>query len=295
MKTIALASGKGGTGKTTITALFALFASGESSVVVVDADVEASNLPIALGAEHVLCQPFPGTSTAVIDTDVCTGCGLCVQACRFDAVGQQAQAGMYVVDPWSCEGCGHCAYVCPAGAIQLEGSRAGAACVADSRVGRMAFGQLEPGEDLSGRLVTEVRQLGVQQAAQADYLLIDGPPGTGCPVIASLANVDMLVAVAEPTVSGEHDLSRLLELASRFNLPVSVVLNKADLSAPGSERIRSLCEQRQLPLIAEVPFDPEIAGLLTSLADGSGEVDVSRPATSEVARAWLRLRAMLSE
>jgi MinD superfamily P-loop ATPase len=271
MKSIVVASGKGGTGKTTLSAVFAHLAAERFAVAVADADVEASNLPLALRATTTSCTAFPGGSKAVIDPCACDACGLCAQVCRFGAISE-GEPDAFVVDPFACEGCGRCATVCLHGAVAMEPSTAGQACLGESALGPIAFGQLGPGEDLSGKLVTEVRRLGSQAAERhhADVLFIDGPPGIGCPLIAAVASTDMVIAVAEPTVSGAHDLGRLADIAARLKLPVRVVLNKADLSAEGASKLRELCESRGLPLIAEVPFDTSLADTVTAFAAGSG-------------------------
>lgn len=288
MKTVVVASGKGGTGKTTLSAVFAQLASQQMAVVVADGDVEASNLPLALGVADVSCTAFPGGARAVIDPQACTAYGLCAQACRFEAIAEDA-SGVYAVDRYACEGCGRCVAVCPTAAVAMVPSRAGEACVGASSVGPLVFGQLGPGEDLSGRLVTEVRRLASQAAErhQADVLVIDGPPGIGCPLITAIASTDLVVAVAEPTVSGAHDLGRLADVASRLGLPVCVVLNKADLSADGASRIRELCASRSLPLIAEVPFDAALADLSKVSATETRVLAAAvSPGLREAASAW---------
>lgn len=296
MKSIVVASGKGGTGKTTLSAVFARIASRRLAVAVADGDVEASNLPLALRAKDVSCTTFPGGARAVIDADACVACGLCAQVCRFDAISEGI-LDAFVVDPFACEGCGRCATVCGYGAVVMKPRTAGEACVGESIVGPMAFGQLRPGEDLSGKLVTEVRRLGSQAAERhrADVLLIDGPPGIGCPLIAAIASTDMVIAIAEPTISGAHDLDRLADVAARLGLPVSVVLNKADLSADGASRVRELCVSRSLPLLAEVPFDTALADMVNVFATGT---DSSAPETSpgfrEVVSAWRAVERELS-
>lgn len=297
MKTVAVASGKGGTGKTTLTALFAHLASRRMGVAVADGDVEASNLPLALHADREECFAFAGGQTGVIDAKACTACGLCARACRFDAIAFDAAAGAFCVDPFACEGCGRCAYGCPARAVTMLPSTAGEACVGNSIIGPIAFGQLGPGEDLSGKLVTEVRRLGVDAAERsgAAVLLIDGPPGIGCPLTAAVANTDLIVAVAEPTVSGAHDLGRLTDVAVRLRLPVRVVLNKADLSDEGAERVRRLCSQKDMPLVAEIPFDPALAGVLPGLAAGDGRwPHHESPGLQAVAVAWSGIASSLS-
>jgi len=300
MKTIVVASGKGGTGKTTMTALFAHAAAGTSRIALADADVEASNLPIALMAQPVSCEAFAGGSVANIDPGLCAGCGACIRACRFGAIYTPGEADPFTpfaVDPWSCEGCGACAYVCAVDAISLEHLQAGEACTATSTVGPLAFGQLAAGQDLSGRLVTEVRERASRLAEEslADVLLIDGPPGVGCPTIAAITNTDQLVAIAEPTVSGAHDLGRLADLADRLGVPVAVVLNKSDLSAEGADQIRAMCRDRGTPLLGEVPFDPAVARFLGQLACGiePGTLFASSPGLKAAADAWVRIAGSL--
>lgn len=293
MTTIVIASGKGGTGKTTIASLFAVLAAQTQQIVVVDADVEASNLPIAMGVDAERCEPFPGQGRVTIDPDICCGCSACEHMCRFGALAFDMDKGSFVVDPWACERCGFCAYVCPWDAVRTVATVNGEACVGYAPMGAMAFGHLEPGEDLSGRLVTEVRHLGSTEAlaAGAALVLVDGPPGIGCPVVASIADTDLIVAVAEPTVSGEHDLIRIAELARRFGLPVRVVLNKSDLSPTGAERIREACLAHGLSVIAEIPYDPALASLAMTPAS---QLPEGSSALVEVMRAWSSLETDIS-
>ena len=296
MKTVAFASGKGGTGKTTMTALFAHLAARELRVAVADADVEASNLPLALHVENIACESFAGGLKYTIRPEACASCSLCVAACRFDAIERDGW-GSYRVDRFACEGCGACAFACPHGAVATEPSTAGEACSGDGTVGPVAFGQLGPGQDLSGKLVTEVRRLAADAASRhaADVLLIDGPPGIGCPLIAAVSSVDILVAVTEPTVSGAHDLERLLAIAGRLKVPVRVVLNKSDLSDDGAERIRVLCISHGLPLLAEVPFEPALAALLAGLAESGTDVSFEQTSAGvAVAAAWRALAGELT-
>lgn len=295
MKTLVVASGKGGTGKTTLTAVFAHAASINGRVVLADCDVEASNLPIALHADVTSRESFPGAAKAIVDPWLCAGCKACVEACRFSAV--RLVDGRAVVDPWACEGCGACAVACQRGAIAMEPGTAGIAAVGTASTGAIAFGQLDPGQDLSGKLVTEVRR---RAAAMADgdgdaLLLIDGPPGVGCPVIASVTNADLLVAVAEPSVSGEHDLRRLMLLARQLHVPVVAVLNKVDLSAVGAERIRAACLRDGVEILGEIPFDPALAAILELLAEGgqAAVLDASGPGLGAALTAWTELERRL--
>ncbi len=290
MRSIVVASGKGGTGKTTLTAAFAHLAARDHRVVVADADVEASNLPLALRVRTDGCVAYSGGAEARIDASACSACGECETVCRFAAIAPGPDA--FAVDHLACEGCGRCARVCPSGAITMNPRIVGEACTGESEVGPAAFGQLGPGQDLSGRLVTEVRRLAAEAAERhaADLVLIDGPPGIGCPLIAAVANTDVLVAVAEPSISGVHDLERLVELARRLNLPVNVVLNKADLAQAGADGIRDLCRARSVPIIGEVPFDPAIAAMLEAMALGRSVEEARAPGLDAIADAWLRVR-----
>ncbi|MDI6712366.1 MAG: ATP-binding protein [Anaerosomatales bacterium] len=277
MRTVVFASGKGGTGKTTLTAL-AAHAWSSRGVVLADCDVEAANLPIALGAREASARPFAGGAVAAIDQDVCRGCGACARVCRFEAIvpGRSGSRPTLAVDAYACEGCGACVEHCPDGAISMTGTVAGRVVEAVSTAGPIVYGELEPGEDLSGKLVTEVRSAAgrIAETSSAALVLVDGPPGVGCPVIASVTNADLLVAVAEPTISGEHDLARLVDLARRLKVSVAVVLNKADLSASGAGRIRDLAAREGLPLLGEIPFDEALARTLHDLAAGAAFDDV---------------------
>ncbi len=285
MRSIVVVSGKGGTGKTTLTAVFALLAATDARIVVADADVEDSNLPLALRVHADDCVAYSGGSEAVIDESACSACGACEDVCRFRAIVPGPDA--FAVDHLSCEGCGRCARVCPTDAISMALRSVGESCTGRSEVGPAAFGQLGPGQDLSGRLVTEVRRLAADAAArhEAELLLIDGPPGIGCPLIAAVANTDLMVAVTEPSVSGAHDLLWLAELARRLSFPVRVVLNKADLAEQGAEGIRELCRTHSLPILPEVPFDPAVAGMLETMAQGRSVAETDSPALDAIPNA----------
>lgn len=270
MKTVAVVSGKGGTGKTTISSLIVRALSGSLSIVCADADVEAANLPIALGAVPESSEPLAGVARATVDADSCTGCGACVEVCRFGAIALEGECA--VADPVACEGCGACVWACEYDAVSLVPRDAGEVFVGTCDVGPIVYGRLNPGHDLSGRLVTRVRQRAAEVAGGrgADLVLVDGPPGTGCPAIAALSGCDLALAVAEPSASGNYDLTRLAELTSAMNVPLVVVLNKADLSEPGARGIRELCAGRSISVVAEMPFDDSLAGALGQLASGHG-------------------------
>lgn len=298
MKRVVFASGKGGTGKTTLTAAVAHVVAAEEAVVLADCDVEAANLPIALGATGVTATAFGGASKAVIG-EGCTGCGACARVCRFDAILPPEnfyRDRTFRIDEYSCEGCGVCGAHCPAGAIGMEQVQGGEVCSASSAAGPIAFGNLYPGEDLSGKLVTEVRTCSdaLAESTGARVTLIDGPPGVGCPAIASITNTDFLVGVTEPTVSGEHDLLRLVALARRLGVPMAVVLNKADLSASGAERIRAAACGAGLEVIAEIPFDPAFGQALVRLARDGRSVIADGPVARAALEVWREVRTRLA-
>jgi MinD superfamily P-loop ATPase len=293
VKTLVVASGKGGTGKTTLSALFARFAGPERPLVVADCDVEASNLPLALRAETLSREAFPGGEKAVVDEDLCSGCETCVDSCRFEAISLVYGAAR--VDEWSCEGCGACAAACPSRAISMEPRQAGELLTGTGSSGVVVFGRLSPGQDLSGKLVTAVRERAKALAEKqgADLVLVDGPPGVGCPVIASISGADGLLAVAEPSLSGEHDLRRLASLARQLRVPVKVVLNKADLSLAAAERVRRACREEELELIGEVPFDDRLPSALERMARGDGSEP--SPGVEAAGAIWKRLESWMAD
>ncbi len=299
MKTLVIASGKGGTGKTTLSALFARFSAPERPLVVADCDVEASNLPLALRTEITSREAFAGSEKAIVDEDLCSGCELCLDSCRFDAISILFD-GTAQVDEWSCEGCGACATACRRGAISLEPRQAGDLLGGECSTGAIVFGQLQPGQDLSGKLVTSVRERAnaLAEERNVELVLVDGPPGIGCPVIASISGADGLLAVAEPSLSGEHDLRRLVALARQLRVPVKVVLNKADLSAVAAERLRVTCREEGIELIGEVPFDEALLPALERMAQEDGSEVLGAEASPGVCAArsiWERLESWIAE
>lgn len=248
-------SGKGGTGKTSITAsLAALF----SNPIVADCDVDAANLHMLLVPEKIIRQTeFMGGKKAVIDPDRCIQCGTCREACRFDAISRD-----FVVDAFSCEGCGACYAFCPAAAIDFSPHVAGIQYVCDTKKQRrFAFSELLPGEDNSGKLVAAVRNDARAEAEsmKSSLVLIDGPPGIGCPVISSITGTDQVVVVTEPTPSGIHDLARVFALTEHFRIPAAVVINKVDINPSHAESIKKYCATENHAYLGEIPYEPAMS------------------------------------
>ena len=250
IREIVIVSGKGGTGKTSLAAAFAALA---KNGILCDADVDAADLHLLMQPEVKERTDFMGGSKAVINPDLCTGCGTCRTLCRFDAISDR-----YEVDPIRCEGCGVCVDFCPEQAIDFPVQRCGEWYISATRFGPMVHARLGIAEENSGRLVSLVRKETRQLAEERglDLILTDGPPGIGCPVIAAIGGATALVIVVEPTVSGIHDMERVVDLAAHFRVPGMVIVNKYDLNVEMTETIEQLAVQRNLVVLGQVPFDP---------------------------------------
>ena len=250
IREIVIVSGKGGTGKTSLAAAFAALA---KNGILCDADVDAADLHLLMQPEVKKRTDFMGGSKAVINPDLCTGCGTCLTLCRFDAISDR-----YEVDPIRCEGCGVCVDFCPEQAIDFPVQRCGEWYISATRFGPMVHARLGIAEENSGRLVSLVRKETRQLAEERglELILTDGPPGIGCPVIAAIGGATALVIVVEPTVSGIHDMERVVDLAAHFRVPGMVIVNKYDLNVEMTEAIEQLAVQRNLVVLGRVPFDP---------------------------------------
>ncbi|NOY68805.1 MAG: P-loop NTPase [Deltaproteobacteria bacterium] len=250
MRELVVLSGKGGTGKTSLTAAFASLA---KNSVLCDADVDASDLHLLMAPEIKQRTDFKGGGIAVINPDQCTGCGLCMEVCRFDAVKEG-----FKVDEIECEGCGVCVDFCPEEAIDFPIKTCGEWYISETRFGPMVHARLGIAEENSGKLVVLVRQEAkkLAESKNIDLIITDGPPGIGCPVIASLGGATALIIVAEPTVSGLHDMERVAQLAANFKVPGMVCVNKADLNPEQAETIEKLAEKKNLSILGRIPFDP---------------------------------------
>ena len=250
MKEIVIISGKGGTGKTSIIAAFASFAENK---VLCDADVDAADLHLIMNPEITKRHDFESGNTAIIDPEKCTECGLCRDLCRWNAISED-----FVVDAIECEGCGVCYYFCPEQAIDFPLNTCGEWYISETRFGPMAHARLGIAEENSGKLVSLIRSEGKKLAEEKnlDLLLTDGPPGIGCPIIASLGGATAVLIVSEPTVSGRHDMERVAELAAFFKIPAMVCVNKFDLNPGQGEAIEAFAREKNVGVIGRVPFDP---------------------------------------
>jgi MinD superfamily P-loop ATPase len=284
MKQLTIISGKGGTGKTTVTAAFAHLA---DHAILADCDVDAADLHLILTPDIIRQEPFYGGRLPSIDYERCSRCGICEEQCRFGAIRSAK------VDPISCEGCGVCAYVCPERAISMKERLSGRWFLSETRAGKMVHAQLGIAAENSGKLVSLVRQQARDIAGQEkkDLILIDGPPGIGCPVIASIGGVDLVLIVTEPTVSGLHDLKRTMEVARHFSVPAMVCINKYDINPENTRIIENYCIETGIAIAGKIPFDPAVTRamlqVLSVIEYPCGTV------TEEMKKVWKKVSELL--
>jgi len=249
VKELTIISGKGGCGKTTIAASFAALA---ENPVIVDADVDAADMHILLHPQIQKKEAFSGLDVAQKDDEKCTDCGKCFENCRYGAIDPD-----FTLHPDKCEGCAVCAMVCPSDAIRMIERKAGEAYISDTRFGPLVHARLHAGEEASGKLVALVRQRAKELAREKgkEFILIDGPPGTGCTVIASITGVDLVLVVIEPTLSGIHDSKRIIEVARHFGIPALVCINKYDINDENTEHILEFCEVEGIEVVGKIAYD----------------------------------------
>lgn len=281
---LVIISGKGGTGKTTIAGSFSWLA---DESIKADCDVDAANLHLLLGGEDQSSQPFVGAKVALIDERTCTACGRCSLACRFGAI-----SGSHV-NELKCEGCGACAVICPAQAISLVDQVTGRTIITTTGKGLLSRAEMEIGAEGSGKLVTEVRKNVRVHRTVGQMVILDGSPGIGCAVMASLTGVDAALIVVEPTVSGIADFERVAGLAEQLGVRVLVCINKHDLNTTLTERLELFCAERSLPLVGEVPFDPQVNLALHELKPVVAYPDA--PAAQEIIAMWGRIKNQFEE
>ena len=230
-------------------------------MVLADCDVDAADLHLLLNPTILEKNQFKSGNTAKIDYDLCEKCDKCIKVCRFSAITKY-----YVVDPVSCEGCGVCYNVCPAGAVIMEENLSGEWFMSDTKYGPMVHAKLGIAEENSGKLVTLVKKKAkeIAEREKKDFLIVDGPPGIGCPVIASLANADLALIVTEPTLSGIHDMERVAELARHFSIPIKVVINKFDINEENTGAIEKFCHEKDIEVLAKLPFSESVVKSLVN-------------------------------
>ncbi|MHB0979844.1 MAG: ATP-binding protein [Thermoleophilia bacterium] len=288
-------SGKGGTGKTSIVAALAALVSDK---VLADCDVDAADLQLLLDPQLMHREPFMSGKEARIVSERCSACGLCMDECRFDAIRLARLDGgrsTYTVDPSVCEGCGLCVRVCTSGAVEMRDAERGEWFVSDTRHGPLVHARLNIGGENSGKLVTLVRNQAVLLAQEegADLVLVDGPPGIGCPVIASVTGANLVLAVTEPTVSGAHDLDRAADLVRGFGLRLAVCINKTDLNPEMAAHIREVCAARGFPVVGELSYD---IAVVRAQVEGKSIVEYGGSVVADQIREmWKTVDTMLKE
>jgi MinD superfamily P-loop ATPase len=293
MKQLVILSGKGGTGKTSVAAALAHLASSEIHIVLADADVDAANLELVLAPTRLEEHVFMGGQVAIINPDLCQLCGRCYEVCRFDAVlpGEDT----YRVDALACEGCASCVYQCPEDAIHTEEQQAGLWFRSDTRFGPLFHAHLFAAQENSGKLVTLVKQHGrlLAQDESRELLIVDGPPGIGCPVISASAGADLALLVTEPTVSGVHDLDRILGTVTHFRVPALVLINKADVNPVQTANIEAYCREHGIELVGKLPYDDAVTramvqGQPVTVYEPDGLMSIA------LCEAWARVRRRLN-
>ena len=295
-KQLVVVSGKGGTGKTSVVGALASLI---PSKVLADCDVDAPDLHLLLDPKPKQAEPFVAGKVARIQENRCNACGICQSYCRFQAIlappEAKDQGAAYAVEESSCEGCGVCAYVCPNEAVELHEAQRGEWFVSDTRHGTLVHARLNLGGENSGKLVTLVKEkaLEVGREGGAALVLVDGPPGIGCPVIASASGAALLLAITEPTVSAEHDLKRLVELAKQLSAPLAVCINKVDVNPQIAEQIRHFCATAAIPLVGELVYDTAVA---RAQAQGKTVVETQdSPVSDQIRAMWENVSRILNE
>lgn len=287
MREIVIVSGKGGTGKTSLTGAFAHLARNK---IICDLDVDAPDLHLLLRPSHEREEQFWSGHVAQIDPEQCDQCGICASMCQFGAIRESNES--FTVDSLRCEGCKVCVEFCPADAIQFPEKHCGQWYVSATRFGPMVHAQLFPGEENSGRLVMLLKQQAreLAKAQNLDLVLCDGAPGIGCPVISSLSGTHLAVAVTEPTPSGRHDLERVADLCSHFKVMFAVIINKHDLNPDETTHIEAFCRDRGYPMLARLPHD-----VVVTQAMVQGQVVTELPDTDfarELRHTWVRMEQL---
>lgn len=285
MKQLTVISGKGGTGKTSITAAFASLA---KNAVFADGDVDAADLHLIFNPRIKKTIQFHGLNIADIDKDNCIDCKKCFESCKFDAITKHIE-----LIKESCEGCGVCSYICPVQTINMIKRTSGFAYISDTRFGPLAHAVLNTAEEASGKLVTVVRENAkkIAKEKKKNLIIIDGPPGIGCPVIASLTGVDLVLVVTEPTLSGIHDLERILDVTNHFNIPAVVCINKYDINIDNTKKIELFCNKKKIAIVGKTPYDTVIT---KAMINQKNVIEFSDGKTSDtIIEMWNKIQEML--
>ena len=285
-KELVIISGKGGTGKTSIVSSFATLAKNK---IMVDCDVDAADLHLILKPEIIKTTEFFSGKKAEIIKEKCIQCGRCIEVCRFDAISKD-----FIVDEIGCEGCGTCYFQCPVGAIKFEQTKSGDWFESDTRFGKLIHAKLGIAEENSGKLVSEIRNYARLLAHREgqDLIIVDGSPGIGCPVIASISGASLVVVVTEPTLSGLHDAERVLKLAKHFNAPACMCINKFDINPDMANKIEEFCKKENIEIVGKIPYSKDFTDAMIkeeSLIEFSPEGEISK----EIKLMWEKLEEKL--
>ena len=287
MKQLLVLSGKGGTGKTTVAAALIQLSSARAYA---DCDVDAPNLHLLMDwHQEGISTDFYGMPKAKIDLEKCIQCGKCAEICRFHAVDKKDS--LYEIDPYGCEGCGFCEVVCPVGAIRMEDTIAGDLLLYSADT-VFSTAKLRMGQGTSGLLVTEVKKQLKDAVIEAEWAIIDGSPGIGCPVIASLSGVDQVLLIAEPSISGISDLKRIVMTARHFQIPMKICINKYDINLEKTKEIEAYCESESLELVGKIPFDPFA---LQAVNEGKTIVEMACPSGDAVREIYRKIQKQMQE
>ncbi len=289
MKQIVIVSGKGGTGKTFITSSLAVLIDNK---IIADCDVDAADLHLMLSPKMIEKHIFKSGKVAILKEELCVGCNKCIDVCRFDAISPSGR--IVNIDPISCDGCSICSYVCPTKAIVMEEKTSGEWYISETPYGPLVHAKLNIAEENSGKLVSEIRKKASElaESQKRDYIIIDGSPGIGCPVISSISGTDCAVVVTEPTMSGLHDARRIIETAKHFGVSPCIIINKYDLNVNMTNEIEEFCKSNNIPIIGRIPFDESI---VKSIVKGVPVVKDSNNRISHILKnIWEELKKKLN-
>ncbi len=291
MKEIVVISGKGGTGKTSITASLAFLA--KEDIVVADCDVDAADMHLLLKPDYEKSEDFYSGILAEIDQDKCVKCGKCAEVCRFDAIPQINT--QYIVNPLDCEGCGYCYHICPADAILMKEQNVGKCYISKTRLdNKMVHARLNIGAENSGKLVAKVKNEAkkIAEKYQKNFVLVDGSPGIGCPVISSLSGADLVVFVTEPTISAFHDLRRVYELVEQFKIQTVCIINKSDLNETISQEIQDFLRTNIISLLSTLPYDDSFT---KAMIEGKTITEFNDDIKKLLEKSWDQIKQIISK